>query len=69
MSQLIEDAGGGLVVPPEDGLALADAVRQLADMDDADWERMSRAGYDYVVSNYTWDRISERWLNGLQSES
>lgn len=65
MASLIEDAGGGLVVPPEDGAGLAMAVEFLSRISDFEWKTMGQAGRNYVLSRYTWERIADQWLLGL----
>lgn len=65
MADLIEEAGGGLVVPPEDGAGLAMAVEFLSRISDFEWQTMGQAGRDYVLAHYTWDRIADQWLLGL----
>ncbi len=65
MATLIEEAGGGLVVPPEDGAGLAMAVEFLSRISDFEWKTMGQAGRDYVLARYTWERIADQWLLGL----
>jgi len=47
----IERSGGGIAVPPEDGTALAEAIRELA-ADTARREALGRSGMAYVHANY-----------------
>lgn len=65
MSRLVEESGGGLVVPPEDSPALAMAVDFLARIGDDEWRLMGRSGYRYVEGQYSWGHIARRWLTGL----
>jgi glycosyltransferase involved in cell wall biosynthesis len=54
--RIVEESGGGIAVPPEDGKALADAVRTLAD----DRERRlacGRLGRSYVYRYYDRARV------------
>jgi len=61
--QMVENAGAGLCIPPEDSRALADAVRKLAD-DTALATRLGNSGYRYVIQNH--DRIVlARFFNAL----
>ncbi len=65
MANLIEEAGGGLVVPPEEGAGLAMAVEFLSRIKEFEWQAMGQAGRNYVLDHYTWDRIADQWLGGL----
>lgn len=65
MAQIIDESNGGMVVEPEDADALACAVVRLADMDDLEWRLLGRMGYQYVVQNYSWDKIADRWIRTL----
>jgi glycosyltransferase involved in cell wall biosynthesis len=61
--QIVEEAGAGLCIPPEDSRALADAVRKLAD-DSALAARLGDNGYRYVTQNH--DRVVlARFFNAL----
>lgn len=65
MAELVQTSGGGLVIPPEDGEALAQAVGRLADLDDRQWRMMAEAGHRFVLEHYTWPVIARQWLGGL----
>lgn len=57
--ETIARSGGGLVVPPEDPAALADAIsRLLADASLA--EAMGRHGRDYAVAECSWAHSAQR---------
>jgi colanic acid biosynthesis glycosyl transferase WcaI len=62
-AQLLEDAGAGLVVPPEDATQLAAAIRKIAH-DDSLHERLKQGGLA-LAQQYTWDRIVDAWLEQL----
>jgi glycosyltransferase involved in cell wall biosynthesis len=55
-ARLINDAGCGMVVPPEDPDALADAVRHLAGDPQAARE-MGRRGRAAAVEHYSWPTV------------
>ncbi|MCL5971125.1 MAG: glycosyltransferase family 4 protein [Firmicutes bacterium] len=67
MARLVEEAGGGLVVPPEDAAGLAMAVDFLSRISDYEWTEMAQSGHNYVLQHYTWDIIADRWLKGIES--
>ena len=58
--------GGGLLVPPRDGTAIARVLREWLP-DPARRRRMGEAGRRHVEANFSWDRIGERFetLTGL----
>lgn len=56
---IIEDGETGLLVPPADPRALANALRRLA-VDRALRERMGRAGRRRAEQEFAWDKIATR---------
>ena len=60
-SQLVGDAGAGLVTPAGDADALAQAVRTLL-ADPAAADRMGAAGREWVIQNGTWEKLVAQWL-------
>jgi glycosyltransferase involved in cell wall biosynthesis len=63
--EILQDAGAGLAVPPEDPDALLAAVRTLK-ADDALRERLGRAGEDFVGQHYDRREIARRSWDLLQ---
>jgi glycosyltransferase involved in cell wall biosynthesis len=67
-ARLIEAAGSGVVVPPEDYEAIAKAIRKLMN----DPERASQLGANgrrFVVSNFEWSSLVRNWLAQLSNIS
>jgi len=65
-ARLIERAGAGLVVRPEDPAALADAIARLA----ADRDLCARLGANgrrFVEEEHSWPALIGRWLDDLHS--
>lgn len=60
--QVVEQAGGGVFVPPGDPAAMAQAIRRLARNPDAA-RRMGRAGRDYVAAHFDRGTLA----NGLET--
>jgi putative colanic acid biosynthesis glycosyltransferase WcaI len=54
----------GVIVPPEDSVALADVMRSLARNSDLR-DRLATNGRRLVASEYSWSAIAERWLSEL----
>ncbi len=63
-ARIVADADAGLVVPPEDPGALADAMRRLLD-DPAAARAMGEAGRRLAVARFSWASIADRWLAEL----
>lgn len=53
--EVVRDGITGVMVPPGDIKALADAIVELAEDRDK-CHRMGRAAYDFARENYSWDR-------------
>ena len=67
-ARLIEAAGSGVVVPPEDYEAIAKAIRKLMN----DPERAFQLGANgrrFVVSNFEWSSLVRNWLAQLSNIS
>ncbi len=67
-ARLIEYAKAGLVVPPEDPVALAKAVRKLTE-NLALAEDLGRNGRQYVDENLSWKILITDWLRQLEKRS
>lgn len=65
MAELVTAAGCGIVTPPEDPQALADAVRRLADTPSAERERMGAAGRAYILRHYLRRDLAHRLLEAF----
>jgi colanic acid biosynthesis glycosyl transferase WcaI len=63
--QLIEQAGAGIFVPPDNPQALADAIVELS-KDPARLEKMGKSGREFVVANYQRDQLAANFLQVLQ---
>jgi glycosyltransferase involved in cell wall biosynthesis len=65
-SRLVAEIGAGLVVPPEDPVRLAEAVRALV-ADPELRERLGEAGRRWVVEHASWHRLVGQWLDELDA--
>lgn len=63
-ARLVEDAGAGIAVPPEDPASLAGAMRRLCD-DPALRESLATHARTLAVDRFGWSMIVGRWLNSL----
>ena len=64
--RLVQDAGSGVFVPPEDAAALADAIRSLAEQP-ALLESMGRSGRRFVETHYRRETLAKEYLELLQA--
>ncbi len=62
---VVVDGVEGIIIPPGDVIALADAIRHLYDHPEI-VERMSVAARARVVENFTWDHFRERLLGAYE---
>jgi glycosyltransferase involved in cell wall biosynthesis len=65
-AELLVEHRCGIVVPPEDGAAFADAVERLADHPEEAGE-MGRRGRVLVEREYGWDTLVGAWLRQLSA--
>jgi glycosyltransferase involved in cell wall biosynthesis len=63
-AQLLLENRCGIVVPPEDGPAFAEAVVRLADHPE-EARALGRRGRALVEREYGWDTLVQAWLNQL----
>ncbi|MGH7702088.1 MAG: glycosyltransferase family 4 protein [Gemmatimonadales bacterium] len=63
---IIERSGGGVVTPPGQPLALAQALRGLRAIAPDGRQAMGRRGRDYVTRHYRRDDLAARYLDLLQ---
>jgi colanic acid biosynthesis glycosyl transferase WcaI len=61
---IVTDAHAGLVVPPEDSRAIANAMRRLID-DPVQRDEMAKRARDVAVERFAWPGIVDRWLASL----
>jgi glycosyltransferase involved in cell wall biosynthesis len=66
LTRMVERAGCGLAVPPEDGEALAAAVRRLA-ADPEGARRMGAAGRAYALEHYDRTALAARFVSVVES--
>lgn len=61
VAELVLDGENGLVVPPDDPAALADALSRLQ-RDAPLRERLAEHGYRRIVAEYSWAAVARRYL-------
>lgn len=65
-ARLVSEAGAGLVVPPEDAQALAEAILQIVS-DPVAAQSMGDRGRAYAMSHFSWSTLVMDWLNQVES--
>lgn len=65
-ARIVQQSGGGLVVPPGDAQGIADAVLRLRDTPAAERAAMGAAGRAYVGQNYARETLAARYLDILR---
>ncbi len=63
-ARLVEEANAGVVVPPEDSVALARAISELLN-DDAHVRELGKNGRRFVEENYEWSKLVGTWVSSL----
>lgn len=63
--EVVEDRGTGVLVPPDDPDALAEAITSLLS-DPPKMKVMGTKGKARVEKHFTWDRVAERVIEGYQ---
>jgi len=63
-AKIVEDSGGGVVLPPEEPDLLARAILELK-KDPARCREMGKQGREFVSLHYSWSSIVARWLGKL----
>jgi len=65
VTDILEPAGGGKVVPASDPAAAADAVLEILRLDDTEYQQMCQNAYDAVIPQYRWDTIVKQMFAEL----
>jgi glycosyltransferase involved in cell wall biosynthesis len=65
-AELVRDAGGGIVTPPEDAASLACAVRSLIAQPN-ERDAMAERARAFALERCSWEQIVDRWLATLPS--
>jgi glycosyltransferase involved in cell wall biosynthesis len=60
-AEVVRSGHSGLIVPPNDSQALADAMRSVMAMTPQQRAAMGRVGRQHVESNYDINRVLDRW--------
>lgn len=67
VAELVEDGVSGLLVPPRDPEALAEAMTRMMQLEPGEREAMGRAGRHHIAREYGVERVMETWEAFLRS--
>lgn len=63
-ADIIMQSSAGIVVPPEDPLALANAIESILN-DESNRIKMGENGINYVKRNLNWGKITNEWIESF----
>jgi glycosyltransferase involved in cell wall biosynthesis len=63
-AKIVEESGGGVVIPPEEPQVLAETILELQ-QDPERCQRLGECGREFVIKNYSWKSIVGHWLRDL----
>ncbi len=61
-NDLVAESGCGMSVPPEDPIAIANAIRKLISMSKDEREKMGLRGKEYVIKNHDYKILARKFL-------
>jgi glycosyltransferase involved in cell wall biosynthesis len=64
-NDLVQESGCGISVPPEDPVAIAEAIKKLLTMSPIEREEMGRRGREYVVKNHDYKVLAKKFLEAI----
>jgi hypothetical protein len=66
VSDIVENAGCGIVIPPDDNNALADAIIKIIG-NTKKREAMGKAGREVVLADFTWKHTVSRMIEFIDN--
>jgi len=64
-NDLVLESGCGISIPPEDPIAIADAIRKLIEMSPIERDEMGKRGREYVINNHDYRVLAKRFLEAI----
>jgi glycosyltransferase involved in cell wall biosynthesis len=68
VSDIVENAGCGIVIPPDDSNALANAITKIIG-NPKKGQEMGESGRDVVLANFTWNHTVTRMIGFIENVS
>jgi len=64
-NDLVKEVGCGISIPPEDPVAIAEAVKKLLSMAPGEREEMGMRGREYVIKNHDYKVLAQKFLEAI----
>ena len=64
-NDMVASAGCGISLPPENPLAIANAVRKLMQLDEDERTLMGRRGQEFVLANHDYRILASNFIDRL----
>jgi len=64
-NDLVAESGCGISIPPEDPIAIAEAIKKLMKMSPVEREEIGRRGREYVIKNHDYKVLAKRFLEAI----
>jgi glycosyltransferase involved in cell wall biosynthesis len=64
-NDLVKESGCGISIPPEDPIAIAEAIKKLIEMSPAEREGMGKRGREYVIKNHDYKVLAQKFLEAI----
>jgi glycosyltransferase involved in cell wall biosynthesis len=61
----VSESGCGIRVAPENSQAIADGLRKLQQLPEAERVAMGKRGKEFILKNYTYEVLAERFLRAM----
>jgi glycosyltransferase involved in cell wall biosynthesis len=62
---LVKESGCGISIPPEDPIAIAEAIKKLIEMSPTEREEMGKRGREYVIKNHDYKVLAQKFLEAI----
>jgi len=64
-NDLVKESGCGISIPPEDPIAIAEAIKKLIEMSPTEREEMGKRGKEYVIKNHDYKVLAQKFLEAI----
>ena len=64
-NDLVKESGCGISIPPEDPIAIAEAIKKLIEMSPTEREEMGKRGREYVIKNHDYKVLAQKFLEAI----
>ncbi|WP_422089409.1 glycosyltransferase family 4 protein [Tenacibaculum ovolyticum] len=67
-SNIVEEANCGIVATPEDSKSISEAIKNLYDMNQKDRSVLGANGKEYVINNFSYSKLAEKYIRILNKK-